>query len=168
MESKLVYNADSLKIRRDTYEMSNKSIINKDFVDHPGSVLIIGVREKKILFVKQWRQPVKEFTIELPCGTLETDENSLMGADREFREETGFAAKKYISLGKFYAAPGYSSEMTEYFLAEKIYESSLSPDEDEEIYLEEYTLDEAMNLIKNNKIIDQGTISALNIYKSII
>ena len=58
--------------------------------------------------------------------------------------------------------------MTEYFLAEKIYESSLSPDEDEEIYLEEYTLDEAMNLIKNNKIIDQGTISALNIYKSII
>ena len=38
----------------------------------------------------------------------------------------------------------------------------------EEIYLEEYTLEEAMNLIKNNKIIDQGTISALNIYKSII
>ena len=52
MESKLVYNADSLKIRRDTYEMSNKSIINKDFVDHPGSVLIIGIREKKILFNK--------------------------------------------------------------------------------------------------------------------
>lgn len=47
MDSKLVYNADSLQIRRDTYEMSNKSIINKDFVDHPGSVLIIGLRGKK-------------------------------------------------------------------------------------------------------------------------
>ena len=54
MDSKLVYNADSLQIRRDTYEMSNKSIINKDFVDHPGSVLIIGLRGKKILFVRQF------------------------------------------------------------------------------------------------------------------
>ena len=117
METKLVYKGESLEIRRDTYEMSNKHIIKKDFVDHPGSVMIIGVREKKILFVKQWRQPIKKYTIELPCGTLHKSEISKIGADREFREETGFSAKNYSSIGKFYCAPGYSNEVKEIFIA---------------------------------------------------
>ena len=53
-------------------------------------------------------------------------------------------------------------------IADKIFESSLDQDEDEDITLEEYTLEESFELIKDNKIIDQGTITALNIYKSII
>jgi len=65
-------------------------------------------------------------------------------------------------------APGYSSEITEYFVAKDLYESPLSPDIDEDIKLEEFSLEESFNLIKINKIIDQGTISALNIYKSIL
>ncbi|MDG2102047.1 MAG: NUDIX domain-containing protein [Dehalococcoidales bacterium] len=168
METKLVYKAESLEIRRDTYEMSNKHIIKKDFVDHPGSVMIIGIREKKILFVKQWRQPIRKYTIELPCGTLHKSEISKIGADREFREETGFSAKNYFSIGKFYCAPGYSNEVKEIFIAEDIFLSPLDPDEDEQIELQDYSLNEAIKLIKENKIIDQGTILALNIYKSIL
>jgi ADP-ribose pyrophosphatase len=168
METKLVYKAESLEIRRDTYEMSNKHIIKKDFVDHPGSVLIIGLRRKKILFVKQWRQPVKKFTIELPCGTLHESEIAKTGADREFREETGYSAKNYTSIGNFFVAPGYSNEITEYFTAEDIFLSPLKPDDDEDIQLQNYSLDEAFKLIKENKIIDQRTITALNIYKSIL
>ncbi|GIS31092.1 MAG: hypothetical protein Ct9H90mP2_14750 [Dehalococcoidia bacterium] len=44
----------------------------------------------------------------------------------------------------------------------------MPPDEDEEIDLKQFTLDESFNHIKNKKIIDQGTICALNIYKSIL
>ena len=99
---------------------------------------------------------------------MNSGEETLVAADREFREETGYAAKKYESIGRFFVAPGYSSEITEYFIAQDLYESPLTPDIDEDIKLEEFTLKEAFNLIKSNKIIDQGTISALNIYKSII
>mgnify|MGYP000028208518 FL=1 len=166
--TEMIFQSDSIHIRRDEYKTSNKVIINKDFVDHPGSVLIIGVRREKILFVNQWRQPVRRNTIELPCGTLNSGEETLVAADREFREETGYAAKKYESIGRFFVAPGYSSEITEYFIAQDLYESPLTPDIDEDIKLEEFTLKEAFNLIKSNKIIDQGTISALNIYKSIL
>jgi ADP-ribose pyrophosphatase len=166
--TEMVFQSESIHIRRDVYKTSNKVIINKDFVDHPGSVLIIGLRREKILFVNQWRQPVKRNTLELPCGTLNSGEETMYAADREFREETGYAAKKYESIGRFFVSPGYSSEISEYFLAKDLYESPLSPDIDEDIKLEEFTLEEAFNLIKTNKIIDQGTISALNIYKSII
>lgn len=166
--TEIVFQSESIHIRRDVYKTSNKVIINKDFVDHPGSVLIIGLRREKILFVNQWRQPVKRNTLELPCGTLNSGEETMYAADREFREETGYAAKKYESIGRFFVSPGYSSEISEYFLAKDLYESPLSPDIDEDIKLEEFTLEEAFNLIKTNKIIDQGTISALNIYKSII
>ncbi len=57
--TEMVFQSESIHIRRDVYKTSNKVIINKDFVDHPGSVLIIGLRREKILFVNQWRQPVK-------------------------------------------------------------------------------------------------------------
>ena len=166
--TELIFQSNSIHLRRDEYKTSNKLIINKDYVDHPGSVLIIGLRREKILFVKQWRQPVNNYTLELPCGTLNSGEESLFAADREFREETGYSAKKYESIGKFFVAPGYSSEICEYFIAKDLFESPLSPDIDEEIELIEFSLEEAFNLINTNEIIAQGTISALNIYKSII
>ena len=96
------------------------------------------------------------------------DENSIEAADREFREETGFRAKKYSSLGSYFVAPGYSSEKTEFFLAENLFESALLPDEDEEIYLEKYSLDNALDLITKQIIVDQSTICALLLYKSLL
>jgi len=167
-DKELAYSSKSLNIRRDVYKTSNKVIINKDFVEHPGSVLIIGNRGDKILFVEQWRQPVKVKTLELPCGTMRSGESAINAAKREFREETGYGARKFHSIGSFFVAPGYSSEICEFFIAEDLYEDPLPPDEDEEIDLKQFTLDESFNHIKNKKIIDQGTICALNIYKSIL
>ena len=167
-DNKKVYDSDSIHIVREKYNITRKTNIVKDYVNHPGSVLILSFLDEKILFVKQWRQPVKTYTLELPMGTLEIDENSIEAADREFREETGFRAKKYSSLGSYFVAPGYSSEKTEFFLAENLYESALLPDEDEEIYLEKYSLDNALDLITKQIIVDQSTICALLLYKSLL
>ena len=150
-DKELVYSSESLSIRRDVYKTSNKVIINKDFVEHPGSVLIIGNRGDKILFVEQWRQPVKVKTLELPCGTMRSGESAINAAKREFREETGYGARKFHSIGSFFVAPGYSSEICEFFIAEDLYEDPLPPDEDEEIDLKQFTLDESFNHIKNKK-----------------
>ena len=167
-DNKKVYDSDSIHIVREKYNITRKTNIVKDYVNHPGSVLILSFLDEKILFVKQWRQPVKTYTLELPMGTLEIDENSIEAADREFREETGFRAKKYSSLGSYFVAPGYSSEKTEFFLAEDLVESALLPDEDEEIYLEKYSLDNALDLITKQIIVDQSTICALLLYKSLL
>ena len=87
-DNKKVYDSDSIHIVREKYNITRKTNIVKDYVNHPGSVLILSFLDEKILFVKQWRQPVKTYTLELPMGTLEIDENSIEAADREFREET--------------------------------------------------------------------------------
>ena len=34
--TEMIFQSDSIHIRRDEYKTSNKVIINKDFVDHPG------------------------------------------------------------------------------------------------------------------------------------
>ena len=167
-DNKKVYDSDSIHIVREKYNITRKTNIVKDYVNHPGSVLILSFLDEKILFVKQWRQPVKTYTLELPMGTLEINENYIEAADREFREETGFRAKKYSSLGSYFVAPGYSSEKTEFFLAENLFESALLPDEDEEIYLEKYSLDNALDLITKQIIVDQSTICALLLYKSLL
>ena len=71
-------------------------------------------------------------------------------------------------MGSYFVAPGYSSEKTEFFLAENLFESALPPDEDEDIYLEKYSLDNALDLITKQIIVDQSTICALLLYKSLL
>ena len=167
-DNKKVYDSDSIHIVREKYNTTLNKDIVKDYVNHPGSVLIISFVNEMILFVRQWRQPVKTNTLELPMGTLEINENYIEAADREFREETGFGAKKYSSLGSYFVAPGYSSEKTEFFLAENLFESALPPDDDEDIYLEKYSLDNALDFITKQIIVDQSTICALLLYKSLL
>jgi hypothetical protein len=53
-------------------------------------------------------------------------------------------------------------------LAENLFESALMPDEDEDIYLEKYSLDNALDLITKQIIVDQSTICALLLYKSLL
>ena len=44
-----------------------------------------------LLLVRQWRFGVRAFTLELPAGLVERDEDPLHAGLRELREETGYA-----------------------------------------------------------------------------
>ena len=53
---------------------------------------------------------VDETVLELPAGTRGWEEDWLVCAQRELREETGYQAERFISLGEVWAAPGVSDE----------------------------------------------------------
>ena len=58
--------------------------------------------EEKLLhtaLVEQWRQPIREFSWEVPCGRIEAGESIEVAANRELAEECGFQAGELISLG---------------------------------------------------------------------
>ena len=71
----------------------------KGVIDHPGSVVIVPLDGEQVLMLRQYRLSLDQGILELPAGTREGDEPWLTCAQRELREETGYQAAEWISLG---------------------------------------------------------------------
>src|SRR5580658_9098765 len=70
--------------------------IKRAIVHHGGSAVMMAVDKKnRILLVKQYRLPAKQYLWELPAGRLDPGETPLQAARRELVEETGYRAKKW-------------------------------------------------------------------------
>lgn len=163
--SRLVHAGRVFSLRVDTYVLENTPK-NWDIVVHPGAVVIVPVTsEGRILLVEQWRRAANQVMIELPAGTLEKGEPTLLCAQRELQEETGFRAGEIIPMGGFYTVPGYCTEYLHLFLAKDLEAAPLPADDGEEIDLLSLSLDEVHLQIESGKICDAKTIAGIYRYE---
>lgn len=78
-----------------------------------GAVMIASFLKQscRVLFVRQYRPPAGKYTIELPAGLLDKDNESVeQAALRELYEETGYTGKVLQVLPPAYSSPGMSRE----------------------------------------------------------
>ncbi|EJK45936.1 hypothetical protein THAOC_35426, partial [Thalassiosira oceanica] len=69
-----------------------------------------GDEGDQIVCVKQFRPPLDAFTLELPAGLIDSDEEPAEAAIREFREETGYLGTVSGVLPASYLSPGLTNE----------------------------------------------------------
>lgn len=133
-----------------------------DLVEHVDSVAIVPVdAQGNIYFVSQPRIGSGNTLLELPAGVMDEGETPLQCAKREVREEIGLAAGNIRTLGGFYLAAGYSNEYMTIFLATKLFESPLPPDEDEFINILKMPAVEAFQKAQAGEFKDGKTLAAL-------
>jgi ADP-ribose pyrophosphatase len=133
--------------------------IKRAIVHHGGSAVMMPVDKKnRILLVKQYRLPAKQYLWELPAGRLDPGETPLQAARRELVEETGYTAKKWQKIAAFYASPGFLAEKMTIYLATKLTAGEKKPMEDERIETRWFTKKELRKLISTNKIRDAKTM----------
>lgn len=160
--SKLLYEGETLSLRKDTFQLQEGAPCQYDIVVHPGAVAVIPITDEgHLLLIKQWRRAAQKILIEIPAGRLEKDEEPLECAKRELQEETGYKADLMISLGGFFTAPGYSTEYIYLYIAKQLSPSYLPPDDHEWIDLFEVPLDSALEMIYEHKIDDMKTIAGI-------
>ena len=116
--------------------------------------------DESVLFVKQFRYPMKEVLLELPAGKLEYGEDPFLAAQRELEEETGYCADKWTDLGFVYTSPGYSDEKLYLYKAENLHFTQCHPDEGEILQPLEINIDDAIKMINNGEINDAKTLCA--------
>ena len=141
--------------RQDAYETPDGKIVDPYFVvELPVSVCAMAITaENEVLFVEQYRHPIKKKIIELPGGFVDEGEAPQQAIARELMEETGYNFESFHSLGQTAANPGVLNNFTHLFLAlggKKVGEQSL--DANEEIVLVTRSLGEARQLLLDNKI----------------
>ena len=76
------------------------------------------------------------------------------------------AAGKLTELGKFFLAPGYSTELMTVFLATELYLDPLDPDADEFLQVEKVPLAEALSLAEAGQMPDAKTLASLMMARS--
>lgn len=147
-------------------EMPNGHLAKYDLVRHPGAVTIVPMdAEGNLYFVRQYRLGAEGSLLEFPAGTLEDGEEPLICAKREIREEIGFRAEKWIELGDFFLAPGYSDEHMTIYLAMDLHPDAAKGDEDEFLSVEKLPATIVLEMARKNQIHDGKTLAALCLAK---
>jgi ADP-ribose pyrophosphatase len=133
--------------------------IKRAIVQHGGSAVMMPVDERgRILLVRQYRLPARQYLWELPAGRMDEGETPLQAAKRELGEETGLKAKKWKKIAEFYPSPGFLAEKMTIFLATELSQGEKKPMEDERIETRWYTPRELKDWIHAGKIKDAKTM----------
>jgi NTP pyrophosphohydrolases including oxidative damage repair enzymes len=135
----------------------------REIVRHHGAVAIIPfTKDGKMIFVRQWRAPMQQETLEIPAGKIDANEGSDLKevALREMNEELGLTTDNLKEVTSFFSSPGYSDERDTIFMATDLesVEFKRPLDPDEFLNVEKLTLDEAKAQIKDGSICDAKTI----------
>ena len=163
VSSEDVFDGNLLHVKKDTVRLPNGNIAYREWIKHPGASAVLPVTpEGRLIFVRQYRYPIQQVTLEIPAGKLDAEgEDPLDCARRELSEETGYQAEKYTFLTKLATTVGFSNEFIYIYAAEGLTAGRQHPDEDEFINVCTLTMDEAMAKIRSGEICDAKSVTAV-------
>ena len=154
-ESKTVYEGKLFDVTLERWGVHEREI-----VEHPGAVAIVAVDAgDRVVLVRQLREPARKRLLELPAGTLEDGEDPLASARRELAEETGLTGGEWERGATFWTTPGFCREYMHLYLAEGVEAGDADPDEDEEVEIVHWHVDEVA--AKLGEVEDAKTLAGL-------
>lgn len=173
ISSKLSYKGKVFNVYTDTVIEPGGHRNTRDVIRHSGSVVILGVDESTetgnpadpiVIMERQYRHAAGQFLIELPAGRRDPGEAPLAAAKREMIEETGYRAKRWTMMIRYFASPGFLGEWMQIYLARDIRHGLATPELDEQIEVLRVPLSDAMRMVAGGEIHDGKTLIALSLY----
>ena len=169
LSSTLSYGGPLFRVYTDNILEKGREL-TRDVIRHNGSVVILAVDDKKstrdpmIVMERQYRHAAREFLLEVPAGKMEEGEDALAAAKRELLEETGFKAKRWRKMIRYFASPGFLGEFMQVFVAEGLTLGDAQPEYDEQIEIEMMPLSRLLKMMDEGKIHDGKTLISVMHY----
>jgi len=153
----------------DRVTMPNGRTVALDMVRHPGSVVLIPMQDDgHVVLIRQYRYALDRWIWELPAGSLDEGEAPADAAARECEEEIGLVPGRVEFVGAWYPTPGFCTEVMNYYRVSDLRERGADEppahkDEDEDIRVHVFALDEARAMVRRGDIVDLKTAWGLTL-----
>lgn len=166
LERTLVHKGAIIDYYEDTIQVPNGNIVKWDFIGHKGAAAVVAVKEDgKLLMVRQYRNALDRFTLELPAGGLDqADEPGRDCSARELEEETGYRSDDLEWLITLRTTVALCNEKIEVYVARNLIRTHQHLDENEFVNVEAHTVEELKQMIFEGKIEDSKTAAAILAY----
>ena len=162
LASEEVLKGNFLQVRRDTARMPDGSHKTREYVVHPGAVMIIALLDDgRVVLERQYRYPIQSVMIEFPAGKLDPGEASLACAQRELREETGYSARQWARAGVLHPVISYSTEFIDIWFARELTLGERQLDEGEFLDVFTATPAELLAWCASGQVTDAKTLSGM-------
>jgi ADP-ribose pyrophosphatase len=169
LSSEVAFEGPLFRVLREEVREPGDKTSSRDIIRHNGSVVILAVvdaskEDPLIVMERQYRHAAGQYLWEVPAGKMDEGEERLAAAKRELKEETGYRAKKWTKLVRYFASPGFLGEWMQVFLAEGLIAGEATPEEDELLEVVLVPLSEVLQMIDEGKILDGKTLVSVQLY----
>ena len=163
------FNGRIFTVTVDRVTMPNGRTVTLDMVRHRGSVVLIPMEDdKRVVLIRQYRYALDRWIWELPAGSLDAGEDAATAAARECEEEIGLVPGRVEFAWAWYPTPGFCTEVMNYYRVSNLRERGADEppahtDEDEDIRVHVFALDEARAMVRRGDIVDLKTAWGLTL-----
>jgi len=165
VEGEAIFDGKLLHVRRDTVRLPDGGLATREYIIHPGAVLMLPIlADGRLVVVRQFRYPIGQVLLEFPAGKLDPGESAMATAERELREEAGYRAARWEYFGRIHPVVSYSTEVIELYLAEDLTYIGAALDEGEFLEVATITVGEMLAALDRGEITDAKTVTALLLY----
>lgn len=135
-------------------------------LEGPDSANVVAITPaREMVFVRQFRVGIGQYTLELPGGIIEQEEDKRTGAARELREETGYGGSDWTYLGKVASNPVFMDSYVHHFLLRHAQiTSSQQLDSGEEVEVVLLQMEEVEKRWRQGGFLHPHTVTALQLF----
>jgi len=160
-----VYDGALLDVRRDRARLPDGGEAVREYIVHPGAVLVVPVRDDgRMLVERQFRYPHNRSFLEFPAGKLDPGESALACGVRELVEEAGHTAQVWTRLGVIHPVISYSTEAIDIYAARGLAHVGAKLDAGEFLEIVECTESALYEAVDAGRVTDAKTIAALALH----
>jgi ADP-ribose pyrophosphatase len=151
-----------LHAMRDTVRLPDGKEAFREYVIHPGAVMVVAeLPDGRLVLERQFRYPVQAVMVEFPAGKLDPGEDSLVCAQRELLEETGYTARQWARAGVLHPVISYSTEFIDIWFARELTAGERKLDAGEFLDVFSASADELLQWCRDGRITDAKTLTGI-------